>query len=291
MGFRPPEAASCRQLVELALEEDLNAAGDITSAALIPEQAHGRAVLRARSAGVLSGWPAAEMVYATLDPLVKVEMEVIDADRVNANESIGVITGSVRALLAGERTALNFLQRLSGIATLTRRYVDLVAGTRCQVLDTRKTTPGWRLLEKYAVRCGGGHNHRLGLYDAALIKDNHIAAIGTGARGVSEAIRRARAVLGPAFPLIVELDHLSELDAALVQRPHVVLLDNMTLDMIVDAVRRRDALAPGVLLEVSGGVDLTTVRGLAEAGADRISVGGLTHSAPALDIGLDYEST
>ncbi len=176
------------------------------------------------------------------------------------------------------------MQRLSGIATLTRRYVDAVVGLPCQVLDTRKTTPGWRLLEKYAVRQGGGHNHRMGLYDGILIKDNHLAAM-SGTGSIAEAIRIARST---PLPCEVEVDTLEQLDQALAAKPDIVLLDNMSPDQMRKAVRLRDAVAPHVQLEASGGVTLESIRGIAETGVDRISVGALTHSAPALDIALDY---
>jgi nicotinate-nucleotide pyrophosphorylase (carboxylating) len=190
--------------------------------------------------------------------------------------------------LTAERTALNFLQRLSGIATLTHQYVEAVNGCRCQILDTRKTTPGWRLLEKYAVRCGGGHNHRLGLYDGILVKDNHLAALGGDPQAVARAVRLSRETHGPSLSVEVEVDTIPQLYEALAERPEMVLLDNMDLATLREAVRRRNAVAPEVLLEASGGVSLGTVRAIAETGVDRISVGALTHSAPALDIALDY---
>jgi nicotinate-nucleotide pyrophosphorylase (carboxylating) len=188
----------------------------------------------------------------------------------------------------GERISLNFLLRLSGVATLTRRYVDLIADLPVLLLDTRKTTPGWRLLEKYAVRCGGGHNHRLGLADGVLIKDNHLAALGSRLDAIAQAVNQARAMHGHGIPLEIEVDNLDQLDRALPCGPDIVLLDNMPAALLREAVRRRNAMAPGVRLEASGGVNLTTVRAIAETGVDRISVGALTHSAVALDIGLDY---
>jgi nicotinate-nucleotide pyrophosphorylase (carboxylating) len=194
----------------------------------------------------------------------------------------------MRSVLSGERTALNFLQHLSGIATQTHRYVDAVAGLKCQVLDTRKTLPGWRLLEKYAVRCGGGHNHRVGLFDGVLIKDNHLRALGLGKKEIRTAVEAARRLHGPAVPVEIEVDNLAELDEALRCGPDIVLLDNMPPEPMREAVRRRDAVAPRVRLEASGGVTLATVRAIAETGVDRVSVGALTHSAPALDIALDY---
>ncbi len=194
----------------------------------------------------------------------------------------------MRELLAGERTALNFLQHLSGIATLTQKYVDAVAGFPCQILDTRKTTPGWRVLEKYAVRCGGGHNHRMGLYHAILIKDNHLAALGGGPGAIRKALGLVRQRLGSSFPVEIEVDDLEQLNMALTCKPDMVLLDNMNVTDLQEAVQLRNALAPEVKLEASGGVTLDNVRAIAETGVERISVGALTHSAPALDIALRY---
>src|SRR5262249_37933250 len=202
------------------------------------------------------------------------------------------VSGSMRGILTAERTALNFLQHLSGIATLTRRYVDAVAGLSCQILDTRKTLPGWRLLAKYAVRCGGGQNHRMGLFDGILIKDNHLAALASEANPIAAAVTAARQQF-PALPVEIEVDSLDQFDEALACRPDIILLDNMTLDDMREAVERREDMVEEtdwVFLEASGGVTLDTVRGIAETGVDRISVGALTHSAPALDIALDYET-
>jgi nicotinate-nucleotide pyrophosphorylase (carboxylating) len=290
--FTAAESASCRRLAALALEEDLGVAGgatgvpkDLTSLAVIPPDRRGQAAFVARSPGLVAGLPAAAIVFegaADFQPLTP------DGTAVQAGTRLAVVAGPMRAILAGERIALNFLQHLSGIATLTRRYVDAVGGLTARVLDTRKTTPGWRLLEKYAVRQGGGHNHRMGLYDGVLIKDNHLAAVGAGPSAVAEAVRRARAMHGTSIPLEIEVDDLEQLEVALRERPDIVLLDNMTPEQLREAVTRRNNGAPGVLLEASGGVTLDTVRTIAETGVDRISVGALTHSAPALDIGLDY---
>ncbi len=285
--FTPEETAACRRLVELALQEDVGG-GDLTSQAVIPEALEGRGVLVARAAGVVAGLPAAAMVFAALDRQVRTDLVRHDGDSVTPGTQLATVAGPMRAILAGERTALNFLQHLSGIATQTRRYVDAVAELKCQVLDTRKTLPGWRLLEKYAVRCGGGHNHRLGLYDGVLIKDNHLSALGLGKKEIRTAVAAARLVHGPNVPVEIEVDNLAELAEALACRPDIVLLDNMPADMMHEAVQRRNAIAPSVLLEASGGVTLATVRAIAETGVDRVSVGALTHSAPALDIALDY---
>jgi nicotinate-nucleotide pyrophosphorylase (carboxylating) len=286
--FTHAETEACRRLVELALAEDLGGIGDRTSDAVIPTALRGRAAFVARTSGVLAGLPAVEMVVAAVDANLAFEASKRDGDRLAAGERIAILSGSMRSLLAVERTALNFLQRLSGIATLTRRFVDAIGGLSCRLLDTRKTTPGWRLLEKYAVRMGGGVNHRMGLHDGILIKDNHLAALGPRADAVAEAVRLARSRHGTGLPLEIEVDTLEQLDVALAARPDMVLLDNMSLAQLRDAVRRRDTLAPGVLLEASGGVNLTTVRDIAATGVDRISVGALTHSAVALDIGLDF---
>ena len=285
--FTPPETIACRRLVELALQEDVGG-GDLTSQAVIPEALEGRGIFVARAPGVLSGLPAAALVFATLDPRVRFEPLLTDGDSVQPGSRLATVAGPMRSILSGERTALNFLQHLSGIATQTRRYVDAVAGLKCHVLDTRKTLPGWRLLEKYAVRCGGGHNLRMGLFDGVLIKDNHLAALGLGKKEIRTAIDAARRLHGPAVPIEVEVDNLAELDEALRCGPDIVLLDNMPPELMREAVRRRDAVAPRVLLEASGGVTLATVRAIAESGVDRVSVGALTHSAPALDIALDY---
>jgi nicotinate-nucleotide pyrophosphorylase (carboxylating) len=285
--FTPAEAVACRRLVELALQEDVGA-GDLTSQAVIPESLQGRGAFVARSAGVLSGLPAAALVFAALDPLVKFEPLLSDGDAVRPGSRLATVGGSMRSVLSGERVALNFLQHLSGIATQTHRYVEAVAGLKCQVLDTRKTLPGWRLLEKYAVRCGGGHNHRMGLFDGVLIKDNHLTALGRGKKEIATAVTAARGLHGAAVPVEIEVDNLAELDEALRCRPDIVLLDNMPPEQMRQAVRRRDAVAPQVRLEASGGVTLATVRAIAETGVDRVSVGALTHSAAALDIALDY---
>jgi nicotinate-nucleotide pyrophosphorylase (carboxylating) len=288
MTFTAAEAEACRRLATWALEEDLGSAGDLTSQCVIPADLEGSAVFVARSAGVLAGLPAAQMTFHLVDPQVTFESLRPDGASIQPGERLALVRGRMRALLTGERVALNFLQRLSGVASQTARYVAVVAGLPCRILDTRKTTPGWRLLEKYAVRQGGGHNHRMGLDDGVLIKDNHLAALGTGTAVVAEAVRRARQAYGPDVPVEIEVDTLAQLDVALQARPSIVLLDNMAPDLLREAVRRRNERAPGVLLEASGGVTLTSLRASGESGVDRISIGALTHSAPALDIGLDY---
>ncbi|MBX9583039.1 MAG: carboxylating nicotinate-nucleotide diphosphorylase [Gemmataceae bacterium] len=285
-GFSPAETDACLRLAELALAEDLGPLGDRTSRALIPADRTGAAAFVARSAGVVAGLPAAGMVCAAVDSRLTFTPSIEDGSPLERGTVLATVAGPLRGLLAAERTALNFLQRLSGVASLTRKYADAVAGARAEVLDTRKTTPGWRLLEKYAVRMGGGHNHRIGLFDGVLIKDNHLAGIGGD---VQLAVETARSAPGSESLLIeVEVDTLDQLEEALTARADIVLLDNMTPDQLRAAVRRRDELSPATLLEASGGVNLQTIGAIAATGVDRISVGALTHSAPALDIGLDY---
>jgi nicotinate-nucleotide pyrophosphorylase (carboxylating) len=286
--FGAPEATACSRLLDWALEEDLGASGDVTSLATVPAEAFGRAALTSRAAGVVAGLPAAMLTFRRIDPELKFEAKVPDGSAVLPGTRMATVSGRLRSILSAERTALNFVGRLSGVATLTRHYVEAVAGFRCRILDTRKTTPGWRILEKYAVRCGGGDNHRSALDTGILIKDNHLAALGGGPGAVAEAIRRTRAADVTGIPIEVEVDTLEQLDAALAENPDIVLLDNMDSDNLREAVRRRNVNAPGVRLEASGGVTLDTVHDVAETGVDRISVGALTHSAPALDVALDY---
>ncbi|HEV3436902.1 MAG TPA: carboxylating nicotinate-nucleotide diphosphorylase [Gemmata sp.] len=284
--FSPEEAAACRRLIDLALAEDLGLDGDRTSLATIPATTLGTAAFVARSGGVLAGLPAAALVAHTIDPTLTFTVVVPDGSSLAPNAKVATVSGSLRAILAAERTALNFLQRLSGVASLTRKFVDAATGFRARILDTRKTTPGWRLLEKYAVRMGGGTNHRLGLYDGILIKDNHLAGLGGDVR---QAVEAARTYPGNAgLPVEVEVDTLEQLERALAVRADIVLLDNMTCDQLRAAVALRNAAAPSTLLEASGGVNLNVVGEIAATGVDRISVGVLTHSAPALDIALDY---
>jgi nicotinate-nucleotide pyrophosphorylase (carboxylating) len=299
MTFSPTEAEACNQLIKLALEEDLDRADDLTSMTVIPANIGGRAIFVARSPGVIAGVDSLALILEALSKRHQVsrsraclERYLDDGWDVDIGTAFAMIGGPMRTLLAMERTALNFVQRLSGVATQTRRFVDAVKDLPVQILDTRKTTPGWRLLEKYAVRCGGGKNHRMGLFDAFLIKDNHLAALGGGPGAITEAVRLARETIVRGWPsLEIEVDDLNQLEIALAERPDIILLDNMSLAQMREAVRRRNAAAPQVKLEASGGVTLQTVRAIAETGVERISVGALTHSAPALDIALDYEKT
>ncbi len=277
---RLPKGLVARAVAE-ALAEDLGLAGDITTDATVPAEATAVAVVTARQPGVLAGLDLAEAAFAELDPTVRFERLKHDGDALAAGEAAARISGNARAILTGERVALNYLGRLSGIATLTRRYVEAIAGTKTAIVDTRKTTPGLRALEKYAVRCGGGRNHRTGLFDAILIKDNHIVAAG----GIEAAIVRARENAGHMVKIEIEVDTLEQFDRVLAHKIDVVLLDNMSPAMLRDAVAR---VAGRALTEASGGVTLSTVRAIAETGVDLISVGALTHSAPVLDLGLDF---
>ncbi|MEN6448896.1 MAG: nicotinate-nucleotide diphosphorylase [Thermoguttaceae bacterium] len=304
-------------ILRLAMAEDFGAAGDLTSNALVPEDAIGRAAVVARRPGVVAGLPAVEMTLQAVDRGLHWSPQCEDGRPVAARQCVGTIEGPARGLLAAERIVLNVLGRLSGIATLTRRYVDAVAGAPARIYDTRKTTPGWRRLEKYAVRCGGGRNHRGGLDEAVLIKDNHLALGAQTAAGFTpaEAVQIARQFIDRNVSrrgviVEIEVDTLEQFDALLRTKgvgslcaakgsapcvpdapflPDIVLLDNMTPDELREAVTRRNAADAGFELEASGGVDLTTVRAIAESGVERISVGALTHSVVTLDFGLDWQ--
>lgn len=269
--------------VSAALAEDLGLAGDITTNATVAADAMAEAVIATRQDGIVCGLPLAEAAFRALDADVSFVDNHQDGDRVSAGETIAVVTGNARAVLTAERVALNYMGRLSGIATLTRQYVDAIAGTRAKIADTRKTTPGLRAFEKYAVRCGGGQNHRTGLFDAVLIKDNHIVAAG----GLKQAVQAARASAGHLVKIEVEVDTLEQLDEVLAFDVDAVLLDNMTPVQLRKAVTR---VAGRCLTEASGGVNLDTVRAIAETGVDMISVGALTHSARVLDLGLDFQT-
>lgn len=317
--FGPAETAAARTLITVALMEDLGDRGDLTCLALIrPED---RAVVNvvARKPGVLAGSPIGRMVFAQFDPSITWEAHRSDGERLAPDDVVATVSGPLNALLVGERTMLNFLTHLSGVATLTRRFVDAIASPPTVILDTRKTLPGYRRLEKYAVRCGGGVNHRMGLYDGVLIKDNHLAAW-TVSASIAAAIETARAASPPGVSIEVEVDTLDQLRDALCGRPDIVLLDNMDPAMLRAAVAIRDefcdrhqSTAKGqtlptivpltasrsgsdddsprpktVLLEASGGISLENVRAVAETGVERISIGALTHSAPALDLAFDW---
>jgi nicotinate-nucleotide pyrophosphorylase (carboxylating) len=272
--------------VQLALAEDVGA-GDLTSLATVPDHTTATAVLVAREPLVVAGLPVAEAVFRQVAPALEITCQAADGDQVEARQPLLRIGGAARAILTAERVALNFLQRLSGIATLTRQYVDAIQGARATILDTRKTTPGLRRLEKYAVECGGGRNHRFGLFDMVLIKDNHLAALRDAPPNpVAAAVQRARDHY-PGVRVEVEADTLEQVDFALDAGVDLVLLDNMTLVQLRLAVQKARGRA---LTEASGGVNLGTVRAIAETGVDFISVGALTHSARAVDIALDFEA-
>lgn len=277
----PLDEFALQSLVRAALDED-KAFDDVTTLATIPEARQAVATLVARSPGVIAGVPLACSAFSQLDPRIEILQELDDGAAVTPGDVVLRLTGPARAILSAERVALNFMQRLSGVATVTARFVKAVAGTNAQILDTRKTTPGWRALEKYAVRCGGGTNHRFDLADAVLIKDNHLVACDGS---VAVAVRRARELAPHGTPIQVECDSVVQLRAAIEAGAESVLLDNMSNQMLRECVE----LARGhCLTEASGGVNLDTVRGIAECGVDRISIGALTHSAPSLDLALDF---
>lgn len=272
------------QLVGMALTEDLGLVGDITTEATIPAGRVATCTMNARETGVLAGVGIAEAAFRHLNPDVTFKAYKADGDELQPGDTIATITGDARAILSAERVALNFTGRMCGIASQTRQYVDAVAGTKAAIIDTRKTTPGLRALEKYAVRAGGGMNHRIGLFDAVLIKDNHVAIAG----GISPAIEAARARAGHMIKIEVEVDTLDQLREALNHKIDAVLLDNMPPAVLSEAV----AIVDGrVTTEASGGINLSTVRAVAESGVDLISVGALTHSVKVLDIGLDTQIT
>jgi nicotinate-nucleotide pyrophosphorylase (carboxylating) len=277
-GFTPWHA-----LIDLALAEDLGP-GDITSIATIAPEATAEGMLIAKEAGVISGIGVAAYVFERVDPEVIFIPSVANGARVKPGQAIASLEGNARSVLAGERVALNILQRLSGVATLTARYVEAVAGTRASIVDTRKTTPGLRALDKAAVRDGGGRNHRLGLSDGVLIKDNHLAAIG-GPDRVTRAVQLGKARAPHTAKIEVEVTTLAEAAEAAEAGADIIMLDNMSVAEMADAVR---IIAGRALVEASGGVRLETVREIAGSGVDLISVGALTHSAPALDISLKF---
>ncbi|HEX5105414.1 MAG TPA: carboxylating nicotinate-nucleotide diphosphorylase [Pirellulaceae bacterium] len=297
----------CRRIVRLAVYEDLDRGYDWTTICLVPEEAQAAASVVVRQPGVIAGLDAAPVVLDEMDIAAEFQLQSQDGDVVEAGTVVATIAGPARDLLTSERALLNLIGRLSGIATLTRKYVDAVAGTKARIYDTRKTAPGWRRLEKYAVRCGGGHNHRTGLYDAILIKDNHLAfgreQSGETSFSPSAAVRRAKAFLAeqargktpfpgsanPEMIVEIEVDSLDQLREVLPEKPDIVLLDNMSLDQLCEAVSIRDGGRWLSELEASGGVSLQTVRAIAETGVERISAGALTHSAVSLDVALDWK--
>ncbi|WP_208247577.1 carboxylating nicotinate-nucleotide diphosphorylase (plasmid) [Rhizobium sp. T1470] len=282
MSLAPLPRLVIEPLVRAALVEDLGLAGDITTAAVVPADHRSSLVMVARQPGVIAGLDAAELAFHLVEPTITMTRHLEDGSQVKPGDTIATINGPSRGLLTGERTALNFLGHLSGIATVTASLVEAVRGTKASIACTRKTTPGLRALEKYAVRAGGGMNHRFALHDAVLIKDNHVAIAG----GVAEAIRRARAGVGHMVKIEVEVDTLEQLVEALQENVDAVLLDNMTPAQLREAV----AIVNGrAITEASGRVTPATVAAIAVSGVDLVSVGWCTHSAPTLDIGLDVQ--
>ena len=278
----PLRHEALQALVHSALDED-GAFNDLTTIATVVSDRRSRATLVARGAGVVCGVRLALEAFRQLDPKVSIRVDREDGIRVRAGDPVLFVTGHARGLLSAERVALNYMQRLSGIATLTSRYVDAVKGTNAKILDTRKTTPGWRALEKYAVRAGGGTNHRMDLSTGVLIKDNHLQALDGD---VGKAVRRARELAPKGIKIEVECDRLEQVQRAADAGADIILLDNMSLATLAECVRVVNGRA---ILEASGGVTLATVRAIAETGIDWISIGALTHSAPSMDLELDFE--
>ncbi len=279
----PFTADEIRSQVKAALHED-QAQNDVSTLATVDSTCQARSTLAARQEGVIAGVALAVEAFRQLDPHITIRVDAEDGTRVTKGASVMHLTGSARGMLSAERVALNYLQHLSGIATFTASFVDLVRGTSARILDTRKTLPGWRALQKYAVRAGGGMNHRMDLQSGVLIKDNHLAANGGD---IAAAVAHARALARADIPVQVECDSLAQVDQAVAAGADWILLDNMSLDAMRAAVTR---CTGKVTTEASGGVTLATVRGIAETGVDRISIGALTHSAPALDLALDFET-
>ena len=299
LTWSPDLEDDLRHLVRLAVREDLGRQNDWTTVALVAPETQGRAAIIARQAGVVAGLRAAPIFFDEMDADIDWRPRAVDGEEIEAGGCLAELSGSARDMLTCERPILNLIGRLSGIATLSREYVRRVEGTAARIYDTRKTTPGWRRLEKYAVRCGGGHNHRTGLFDAILIKDNHLALAAQKNLSPAGAVHAARDFLAQLdaqyiskdMLVEVEIDRLDQLDDVLAAGPDIVLLDNMPLETLEAAVARRNELAPKIELEASGGVSLETVREIAVTGVERISVGGLTHSARSFDIGLDWLPT
>ena len=284
------ESADLDDLVTRALYEDLNGQSDLTTTSLVPQSASGTIKIVAREPGILSGGCVAERVFESQSTGVTYRASIGDGEALSPGTVIAEVDGAFDQILTLERTALNFLTLLSGVATLTSQFVTAVQTTHAKILDTRKTIPGLRSLQKYAVRCGGGTNHRFGLYDAVLIKDNHLAWWKKQAGGslLADAVSQSRDRVPPGTIIEIEVDSIKQLQEVLPGSPDIVLLDNMSLSDLQKAVAIRDQIHNKVLLEASGGVNLQTVKAIAETGVDRISVGALTHSAPSLDIGFDW---
>ena len=289
MAF-PEDDEQVKRLIRLAIEEDLGE-GDVTTESAVPEDARARANVVARQAGIVAGLPLIELIVGHLTSKATVTLRVDDGDHVRPSDVLATIEGPAGALLTAERVMLNFVRHLSGIATLTRTYVDAIAGTKARVYDTRKTTPGFRVLEKYAVRVGGAENHRMGLFDEVLIKDNHLAILAERCESLTDAVKRIRRK-HPDIPVEIEADTEEGVRDALKAEADILLLDNMPPDRLYRAVKLARELSPDKrpLLEASGGITLETIRAVALAGVDRISVGAITHSAHAFDIAVDFEA-
>jgi len=274
--------AAVREQIRGWLAEDIGS-GDITTETTIPRDSRSKAVIHVKESGIIAGLPIAKLVFEVVDSSLVFDSKVQDGEYVNKGTIIATVEGSTHSLLTGERLALNLMQRLSGIATKTRSFIDALEGLPVRLVDTRKTTPGHRMLEKYAVRVGGGANHRFGLYDAVMIKDNHIK----GSGGIRAAVEAARSKIPHTMKIEVETESLAQVDEALACGADIIMLDNMSTDMMKECVARIKAASPHVIVEASGGVSLETVKGIAASGVDVISVGGLTYSFHALDISLD----
>ncbi|MBE1447201.1 nicotinate-nucleotide pyrophosphorylase (carboxylating) [Paenibacillus sp. OAS669] len=271
-----------KKSLKMWLEEDIGM-GDVTTMSTIPPGQQSKGIIHLKDNGVIAGLPIAEAVFSLVDEQLRFESKVQEGQAVSYGTVLAEVTGSTRSILLGERLALNLMQRMSGIATRTRQYVDALQGLPVRLVDTRKTTPGHRLLEKYAVRIGGGHNHRFGLYDAVMIKDNHIK----GAGGIKEAVQAARSQIPHTMKIEVEVESMEQLEEALSAKPDIIMLDNMKTDQMREAVVRMKSQAPHILVEASGSVNLDTIHAIASTGVDVISVGRLTYSVQALDISLD----
>tara|TARA_R100001132_G_scaffold14619_1_gene13183 strand:+ start:6966 stop:7856 length:891 start_codon:yes stop_codon:yes gene_type:complete len=278
-------------LIKLALEEDLQQTGDLTCQAMIDPSDQAEIQIVARQQGILAGSPITSLIFNELDRTVTCTHHLSDGDTLEPGSVVTTCAGPLASILIGERTVLNFLTHLCGVASLTARYVKAVSGTNATILDTRKTLPGWRVLEKYAVAAGGGTNHRMGLYDGVLIKDNHLAgwASRTTQPTIAAAIQQARESVNGQKPIEVEVDTLDQLADALQAKPEIVLLDNMSPEIMKQAIEMRNANSPSTLLEASGGITLESIRSVAETGVERISVGALTHSVISLDLGFDWK--
>jgi len=288
MHFNTFENKAFTLLLELAIAEDIDASGDLTSKATLPADLMGKATLVGRADGILAGIEAGEKALRKIAPDAEWFSLIEDGEALSNGSLIAKIQGPMRGILSAERIVLNFMQRLSGIASLSAKFVAKVYDLPVKILDTRKTTPGWRYLDKFAVRCGGGFNHRMNLSDGILIKDNHLAALGGGPDAIRKSILLSRQYFPGTWDIEIEVDNLEMFDCALQSSPTIILLDNMSCADMKAAVQRKNALSSTVLLEASGGITLANVREVALTGIDRISIGAITHSAPALDLALDY---